>query len=147
MGFLYCNLTVLITSTKITFLGSYNLPFTFPIPLNIPPSFAGGYGSIRYLLKAKIDQPWKIDTTTMLQFPVTPVLDLNRIQGAVQPVMGVKNGSVGCCSSAKIGMKVTMNKSGICCGENVPIQVEVTRKGKALIKYVEFDVRFYGNFV
>ena len=58
--------------------GEHYLPFSFSLPPNLPPSFEGDYGYIRYWAKATIDRPWKFDHHTKRAFSVISCLDLNQ---------------------------------------------------------------------
>jgi hypothetical protein len=52
------------------------------LPINLPPTFEGSIGFIRYYIKAKIDRPWRIDNVVQRAFTVTPHFDLNSINYA-----------------------------------------------------------------
>lgn len=62
--------------------GEHSFPFTMTLPQNLPPSFEGDYGYIRYWAKATIDKPWKFDHHTKRAFTVISNLDLNQEPGA-----------------------------------------------------------------
>jgi len=57
--------------------GSYKYPFSFTLPSNVPSSFEGYYGYVRYTAKATMDRPWKFDHVTRCAFTVISLLDLN----------------------------------------------------------------------
>ena len=57
--------------------GRHTFPFSFMLPPNLPSSFEGGVGHVRYDVKATIDKPWKFDHTTKRPFTVVCILDLN----------------------------------------------------------------------
>lgn len=57
--------------------GSYSYPFQFKLPTNLPSSFEGVIGYVRYTMTAVIDKPWKFDHTTKAPFTVLSILDLN----------------------------------------------------------------------
>ena len=57
--------------------GSYSWPFSFQLPPQLPGSYESNDGCIRYMAKAIVDLPMKIDKTAMFVFTVTSVLDLN----------------------------------------------------------------------
>jgi len=57
--------------------GSYKYPFSFTLPTNVPSSFEGQQGYVRYTAKATMDRPWKFDHVTRCAFTVISVLDLN----------------------------------------------------------------------
>lgn len=58
--------------------GQHTFPFQLQLPQDLPPSFEGAYGYIRYWAKATIDKPWKFDQHTKRAFTVIPSLDLNQ---------------------------------------------------------------------
>ena len=58
-------------------MGSYEFPFNFTLPENIPSSFEGPNGNVRYYVKVTIDRPWKSDHTSICFFTVVTPVDLN----------------------------------------------------------------------
>ena len=58
-------------------VGHHVYPFRFTLPTNLPSSFEGGVGHIRYLIQGVIDKPWKIDDKCVRPFTVIAALDLN----------------------------------------------------------------------
>lgn len=65
---------------KITLLrGTYCYPFQFQLPENIPSSFEGEYGHVRYTVKATIEKPKRFTHVTKTAFSVIGSLDLNTI--------------------------------------------------------------------
>ena len=57
--------------------GQHIFPFSFTLPPNLPSSFEGGVGYVRYTVKGTIDKPWKFDHNTKRPFTVVALLDLN----------------------------------------------------------------------
>lgn len=58
--------------------GEYSFPFQFHTPgQNLPTSFEGNFGHVRYWLKAFIDRPWRFDITTKSVFTVIEYVDIN----------------------------------------------------------------------
>jgi len=62
--------------------GNYSYPVVFPMPPNIPSSYEGGTGYVRYLIKAKVDRRKKSDFRVQHPFTVIAMLDLNQIPEA-----------------------------------------------------------------
>ena len=66
--------------------GMYSLPFSFVLPptQHWPPTFQGGSGSIRYMLRSNIDRPWKFDHKVYFPITILPLVDSNHPQFAVE---------------------------------------------------------------
>jgi hypothetical protein len=58
-------------------VGSHRYLFNVNLPHNLPSSFEGQHGYVRYLAEATIDKPWKFDHQTRTAFTVICILDLN----------------------------------------------------------------------
>lgn len=58
--------------------GELIYPFTCVLPQNLPSSFEGEFGHVRYTIKVVLDRPWKFDQETKMAFTVISPLDLNR---------------------------------------------------------------------
>lgn len=82
------SISVLLTGTGETnrqFIlppGRYTYPFQFQLPLDLPSSFEGEHGHVRYWVKGTIEKPWKYDHMTKAVFTVIGVLDLNTVPTA-----------------------------------------------------------------
>ena len=63
--------------------GRHTFPFVYTLPPNLPSSFESYIGSVRYMLKCKIDKPWKFDHVTKKMFTVVSILDLNQEPSAM----------------------------------------------------------------
>ena len=62
--------------------GRYQYPFQFQLPHQLPSSFEGQYGRVRYSVKAVIDKPWKFDHEVKRPFTVISNVDLNLMPNA-----------------------------------------------------------------
>ena len=60
-------------------VGNHAFPFSFELPANIPSSFEGKHGHVRYKITAAIDDPQK---KTELVFTVLTPYDLNKKEEA-----------------------------------------------------------------
>lgn len=58
--------------------GVSTYPFTCALPPNLPSSFEGQWGHVRYTIKVTLDRPWKFDQDAKIAFTVISPLDLNQ---------------------------------------------------------------------
>ena len=59
--------------------GEHSFPFEFRIPEeNLPSTYEGKHGHVKYWLKAILDRPWKEDKTVVEAFTVTEKVDVNQ---------------------------------------------------------------------
>ncbi|ESO88266.1 hypothetical protein LOTGIDRAFT_165704 [Lottia gigantea] len=107
--------------------GINTYPFQFQLPGNLPSSFEGQYGYVRYWLKSTIDQPWKFDHTTKTAFTVICLLDLNREPTASEPRQGhdEKTLCCWCCKSGPISAVFRIDRGGYVPGEAITLNVEI----------------------
>ncbi|XP_052278841.1 arrestin domain-containing protein 3-like isoform X2 [Dreissena polymorpha] len=128
--------------------GRRTFPFSFFLPPNLPSSFEGAFGNVRYSLKGKIDRPWKFDHKTKKLFAVVSVLDLNEQTMAMSPAEGgnEKNLCCLCCKSGPISATFRIDRQGFVPGETIQLSAEIcnhsSRKMKAsrvrLIMYIMY---------
>jgi len=80
------NILLLFTGKKsnkfVLPAGNYSYPFQFQLPPNLPSSFEGYYGHVRYWVRGTIDKPWNFDHMTKTPFTVVSALDLNSLPEA-----------------------------------------------------------------
>jgi hypothetical protein len=57
--------------------GEHIYPFCFRLPYNLPSSFEGKAGYVRYTIRGIIDRPGEVDYITKRAFTVIAPLDLN----------------------------------------------------------------------
>ena len=59
--------------------GTNRYPFMFQLPPNVPSSFEGERGYIRYTAEATMERPWKFNHVTRSAFTVISLVDLNMV--------------------------------------------------------------------
>lgn len=62
--------------------GEHIYPFTCVLPPNLPSSFEGEFGHVRYTVKVVLDRPWKFDQETKMAFTVISALGKKKISFA-----------------------------------------------------------------
>ena len=65
--------------------GQHILPFSLLLPSNLPSSFEGDHGSVRYYVKADIVRDWKWNHKVKQHIMVNGILDLNLYPSAQAP--------------------------------------------------------------
>ncbi|KDR23481.1 arrestin domain-containing protein 17-like [Zootermopsis nevadensis] len=123
--------------------GDLCYPFATHLPPNLPSSFEGEHGHVRYTVKAILDRPWKFDQEAKAAFTVISPLDLNTHQTAKEPVKKEVSKHFGfCCwSSGPLTMTLSLPVSGYVPGQDIPITVDVENNSDVPIREVKCTLR------
>ncbi|XP_056022796.1 arrestin domain-containing protein 17-like isoform X2 [Ostrea edulis] len=107
--------------------GQHVYPFSFQLPPNLPSSFEGGVGYVRYTIKGTIDKPWKFDHTTKRPFTIIALLDLNTQPNAASGTHNQQNKFLCClcCKSGPITGMLRLDRVGYVPGEAITFQAEI----------------------
>ncbi|EGT40904.1 CBN-ARRD-19 protein [Caenorhabditis brenneri] len=129
--------------------GKYVWPFSYNLPANIPPSFEGKYGYIRYSVTAEVDRPWRFDKAKKRCITVSPLLDLNILPHAMTPLHDEASDTVGCCCFKKgyLEMRVDIPKTGFVPGETVPINLHILNHSSVPVTEVKAKILQQCKFV
>ena len=68
--------------------GEYTFDFECKLPQELPSSFEGRHGQVRYLARACIERNWKSNVVTKKAFTILNGLDLNFIPEAAVSMSG-----------------------------------------------------------
>lgn len=102
--------------------------FSSPIPTQVPTSFEGEFGKIRYTVQAILDRPWKFNQTSTVAFTVLKPLDLNQHLLTLKKRREEKLTKTFCCwpcTSNPLYVGVNIPMIGYVPGQKVPITVEL----------------------
>lgn len=120
--------------------GSFEYPFTFQLPHDIPGTYTGPYGGIFYSLKAKVDRPFKIDYTDKQRIVVVSLINFNLMKDQLhlKPVYySIDDTFCGwCCGSGCITMDVHLEKTAFVVGEVANVGVDVNNMSSEYISSV-----------
>ena len=112
--------------------GNSAFPFSFVLPANIPSSFEGEHGYVRYLLEAKIDRSGIFSSNKLQSLPVrvNSIVDLNTVPGANIPQTKSKSKKFGClcwsgCCGGPVSATVRIPHYGYVVGGVIPISAEI----------------------
>lgn len=105
--------------------GTHEYPFTFELPENLPSSFEGPFGHVRYDIEGVVKRSWKFDYNTKILFTVNALVDLNLQRLYLEPIDSLKEKSIMClcCKEGPISMRVEMKRSGYVAGEIINFTV------------------------
>ena len=109
--------------------GQHVFPFSFLLPPNLPSSFEGQHGHVRYFIEAKIDRSglFSFNKRKKQFITINSVVDLNLIQGAdmAQTNSNVKTFGCLCCKSGPLSAMVRIPRYGYTPGEILSISAEI----------------------
>ncbi|XP_046556419.1 arrestin domain-containing protein 3-like [Haliotis rubra] len=116
--------------------GRHTFPFAFQLPPQLPSSFEGEDGHVRYTAKGIIDKPWKFDHETKRPFTVICLLDLNRDPNAMIPAQGANSKTLccWCCASGPISANFIIDRQGYVPGEAIILKAEIDNQSNRRIK-------------
>ncbi|CAG9821143.1 unnamed protein product [Phaedon cochleariae] len=121
--------------------GRYEYPFTFTLPRDLPTTYNGNYGHIRYYVKANIDIPFAFDYRDEISFTLVSLIDFNEIIHHLQlnPVNyeDEKNLCCCCCAGDPITMNVQLQKEAFVLGELAKIKVDFTNMSNTTLDGLE----------
>jgi len=107
--------------------GIHYIPFNFLLLPNLPSSFEGSDGQVRYYIKAEIVRDWKWNHRVKQHFMVNGILDLNIFPSAKDEgnSRADKKLCCLCCTSGPISAEISTDRSGYVPGEVIGFRAEV----------------------
>jgi len=130
---------------------NYVYPFSFTLPQQLPSSFEGTYGCVRFTLKAAVERPNAKPHVYILPFTVNGISDLNYNPPALQPIDMHKSKRLWCCccASGRIKARVWTEHAGVVPGQTLYLKMDIdNQSGRRLqsvtVKLIQF-VRYIGR--
>ncbi|KAK7861784.1 hypothetical protein R5R35_011957 [Gryllus longicercus] len=126
--------------------GKHTYPFSYTLPHNIPSSFEGIHGHVRYTVKVEVVRPWRFDYKSKAAFTVLTPLDLNLEPGMQEPVQNTREKYLCCCCcrSGPVTLVCSVHR-GFVPGQKIEAIVEcdnVTTEEVSVNCYLEKVVTF-----
>ncbi|KAK2179411.1 hypothetical protein NP493_492g01039 [Ridgeia piscesae] len=116
--------------------GEYTFDFECKLPQELPSSFEGRHGQVRYLARACIERNWKSNVVTKKAFTILNGLDLNFIPEAASRIEICKYKTVGtCCISGSVTIDWMVERSGYVPGESIIVHGEVQNECRSPVVY------------
>ncbi|XP_061729723.1 arrestin domain-containing protein 5-like [Cydia pomonella] len=111
-------------------VGTYEFPFEFLLPAEIPSSFHDGYGDIKYHVKVKFMKPSFFSFSTKFEREVTVYGNVNPVTGSESRVYELQKKLFKWFSSIEpiISLKARIAKSFLTPGENALVEVSVANE-------------------
>lgn len=139
----YLNSTMYIVGSKNG--PSFALPegmtvyeFSFNLKSELPSSFSGGCGKIKYKMEFIVDIPWKFDKKQIIQLNIIQTVNLNYTLGTLQPFENQLTRNIGYIGTGPISVHVYVMKCGYIHGDKIPIQAIVTNHSKVHVEKLKF---------
>ena len=109
--------------------GNHIFPFSFVLPPNLPSSFEGQHGHIRYFIEAKLDRSGFFTFNKMKKrfITINSICDLNNVIGVNNPQTNSNTKTFGflCCTSGPLSATMRIPRYGYTPGEAIPISAEI----------------------
>lgn len=104
------------------------------LPLGLPSSFVGEFGSIEYSLDTEIGRSWAFDHTSHALFQVVSVVDLNFEPTAQVPIIARACKTFGVIfQSGPLDVTLRLPRGGATPGECVPFIAEIFNKSDKIV--------------
>ncbi|XP_076679066.1 arrestin domain-containing protein 17 isoform X2 [Andrena cerasifolii] len=111
-------------------------PFTVTLPENLPCSFEGRYGRVRYSIRALLDVTTIYRfSTNIIPFTVAPILDLNRDSLAPLPI-SVQQSKVYIGQTEPLTISMSLPVHGYVPGQSIPIKIAVANPSTVVVKKI-----------
>lgn len=112
--------------------------FQFVLKSDLPSSFTGGCGKIKYKIEFILDKPWKFDEKQTIVLNIIQTVNLNFIPGSLQPFENQLTRTIGYIGSGPISLHVFIPKSGFVMDEMIPVQVIVSNNSRIHVDKIKF---------
>lgn len=103
--------------------GMTTYEFSFNLKSELPSSFSGGCGKIKYKMEFVVDKPWKFDEKQMIVLNIIQTVNLNYALGTLQPFENQLTRNIGYIGSGPISLHIFVPKCGYVHGDKIPVQV------------------------
>lgn len=112
--------------------------FNFNLKPELPSSFSGGSGKIKYKMEFVVDRKWKFDEKQTLVLNIVQTVNLNYILGTSQPFENQLTRNIGYIDSGPISLHVYVPKVGYIANEKIPVQVIVSNNSRTHVDKIKF---------
>ncbi|XP_050957308.1 arrestin domain-containing protein 3-like [Labeo rohita] len=126
--------------------GSHVFPFRFQLPQqNMPPSFKGFHGWVKYVLTAKLSRSWKPTSTASTELTFVPG-NYGTNDHLLQPQSRTKDKKMKLFGSGKMSMAVKTDKTGYIQGETISVFVDIDNSSSRDVK-LKYSLKQQQTFI
>ncbi|XP_017551083.1 arrestin domain-containing protein 3-like [Pygocentrus nattereri] len=121
------------TYSNVVRPGRHVFPFCFQLPHgNMPPSFKGYYGSVKYILEVRVDRSWKMDRTAKAEINFVPRLGAG--VNTMSPQSAAIDKKMKFFTSGSASMRATIDKMGYMQGDIIRVSTDVDNSSSRELK-------------
>jgi len=123
--------------------GRHDYCFSIQLPTNIPSTFEGQHGHIKYTLEAAIQRSWKDAHTSVIPIEIRGLTDLNAEPRAAEAVKIFKEKHVGLrlCHNGPLVVNFFLSKAGFVPREYLQFGMEIRNNASIRISSVIISLR------
>ena len=133
--------------------GEHNYPLEYQLPLNLPSSFIGKFGSITYVVKATLREDKRFGLSTMITSE--PFLVLRKLDISQDPALQTKVeledtmriwGGIMFCISGKVHATLSVDRTGHLPGEDIFMNAQIMNESSRTVKALQASLIMHSTF-
>ncbi|KAI6188687.1 Arrestin domain-containing protein 2 [Aphelenchoides besseyi] len=117
--------------------GVHEIPFSYTLPKNLPTSFEGEFGFVRYTCRVILERPWDFDIVCYCAFTVIGIEDINCDTEALSPAVASDsnyNVTFCCRKQGTINVELSLSRTGYTPGETILVNGVINNQSQRPIK-------------
>lgn len=124
--------------------GNHKYSVQFTLPANLPSSYIGRNGNIRYTVKVHVDVAWKFDSKFVAEFNVVAPIDLNHFDQVQESLRSERSKQFTCCCipvGGQYEIAISLPCTGYSNEQKIPITVECTNRSNVYVRGLKIALR------
>ncbi|XP_072521180.1 arrestin domain-containing protein 3-like [Salminus brasiliensis] len=121
------------TYSNVVRPGRHVFPFSFQLPHgNMPPSFKGHHGSIKYILEVTLDRSWKLDQTAKAEINFVPKIEASG--PLMNPQSGATDKKMKLFTSGSVSLRATVDRMAYALGDVIRVSTNIDNSSSRELK-------------